>query len=404
MKTLYFDCFCGASGDMIVGALIDAGASFEVVQKALESLGVPGLHVHAEKTTKKGIVATQFHVDEHHHDHGHEGHRHDHPHRHLADIKALVEGADLPAKVKRDVLRTFQRIAECEASVHGATVEEIHFHEVGAIDSIADIVGAHLAMHLLEIDRVVASPLPVGSGTVKTAHGILPVPAPATAMLLKGVPSYAGDVSHEMVTPTGAALITQWAASYGAMPPMSVESIGYGSGTRDLADRANVLRVVIGQSEEALAHSEVVTVIETDIDDMNPELFPPLIESLLKGGARDAFLTPVLGKKGRPAYLVTVLCDPARTSTVARILFESSTTFGLRIREERRICLDRLWKKARTPWGEVRIKVGLLEGTSKCAAPEFEDCRRVAEENRVSVLAVYEAARAAAVKGDMEDV
>lgn len=390
MKALYFDCFSGASGDMIVGALLDAGASFDRLRKALDTLGVPGYTVSAEKILKRGISATQFRVvvDP----------NIPKPPRHLRHIIEIIEQGDLPAAVKSASAETFRRIAEAEAQVHNTTVEKIHFHEVGAIDAIVDVVGAHVALHDLGVERVEVSPLPVGGGTVTCDHGVLPVPAPATAILLKNVPTYGGDLEGEFVTPTGAALITQMAVRYGLMPAMTVEAVGYGSGTRDLADRANVLRVLVGQVAAPMPASETITVIETNVDDMSPELLPPLVADLLEAGARDAFLTPVLGKKGRPAHLITVLCDSVKASQMAALLFRGSTTLGIRIRTENRICLDRQWKTVKTPWGEVRIKIGRFEGRITVAAPEFEDCRRLAEEAGVAVLAVYEAAQAAALQ------
>ena len=405
-RLLYFDCSCGASGDMIVGALIDVGAPFDKIREALDSLGVGHFHVTAEKVVKRGIGATQFRV--------HVEHEHRHPHRHLSDVLAIIERGALPAEVKAAAAETFRRIADCEAKIHGSTPDEVHFHEVGAVDSIADIVSAHYGLHLLGIERVVSSPLNVGSGVVNVAHGLMPVPAPATAMLLEGVPSYGSEVPHELVTPTGAALITQRASGYGPMPPMRILATGYGSGTRDLEDRANVLRAIIGeevdlrhqtvaQERDPTACCKIVTVIEFNVDDMNPELLPPLIADVIAKGARDAFFTPILGKKGRPGYLVTVLCDEPAVPDIAQTLFEGTTTFGLRMRQERRFCLEREWKQAATPWGPVRVKVGRYEGRVTSASPEFEDCRRVAEEAAVPVIRVYEAACAAAVKGELTD-
>ena len=395
MKTLYFDCFGGASGDMIVGALIDAGADFEMVSNALSSLGVCGFGVSAEKVLKHAIGATQFRVNV--------DKTHDHPHRHLADILAIVEGGDLPGAVKTASAETFRRIAECEAEIHGTSVEEVYFHEVGAVDSIVDIVATHLAMHGLGIERALSSPLQTGFGTVNTAHGVLPVPSPAAAMLLKGVPVRGGDIEGELVTPTGAALVTQLAESYGPLPEMRIEAIGYGSGTRGHEDRANVLRVLAGQTTDSVRGTEPITVIEANVDDMNPELLPPLLESLLAKGARDAFLTPLLGKKGRPAYLITALCGEDAVADVSAGFFLESTTFGVRIRTERRLCLAREWRTAATQWGDVRVKVGRYKGEVTCTAPEFEDCRRVAGRAGVPVIAVYEHARAAAVKGELRD-
>jgi len=395
MRVLYFDCSCGAGGDMIVAALVDAGVPFESLRKALLSLRVHGFDVSVTKVNKRGMMAARFFVNMH------EGHAH--PHRRLEDILEIIERGELPEEVKRASGTTFRRIAECEARIHGTAVDEIHFHEIGAVDSIADIVGAHFALHDLRVQRVVSSPLNLGSGTVRTAHGIMPVPAPATAALLSGVPSYGSEVDGELVTPTGAAIITGCATSFGPMPQMSIQAVGYGSGARDLPDRANVLRVIVGETIDTLPETEPITVIEANIDDMNPELLPPLIADLLAKGALDAFLTPILGKKGRPAYLITVLCDEAKLPELMPPLFYGSTTFGVRFRTDLRICLERVWKKAKTPWGDVRVKVGRFKGQITCLSPEFEDCRRVAIEQGVPVLAVYEWAHAAAVKGDLQD-
>ncbi len=391
MKTLYFDCFSGAAGDMIVGALIDAGADFSKIRDGLMSLGVEGYDVAIEKVKKKGVMATKFHVNIA---------EHGHPHRHLKHIVAIIEKGDLPAGVKEASLETFRRIAVAEAEVHGSTIEKVHFHEVGAVDSIVDIVGAHLALDQLKPDRIESSALHVGSGTVKCAHGVMPVPAPATALLLRNVPAYGGTVEGELVTPTGAALIAQLATKFGPQPEMTVDTIGAGAGTKDLPDRPNVLRVLIGQAAGVAAASETIVVIEANIDDMNPELFPPLVKDLLAAGARDAFLTPILGKKGRPAHLVTVLADDAAVPRVTDALFRGSTTLGVRMRREERICLEREWKHVKTPWGDVRVKLGRRNGSLTNAAPEFDDCATVAESARVSVRQVYDAAHAAATKGE----
>lgn len=394
MKIAYFDCFSGASGDMILGALIDAGADFETLRGALESLGVDGYRLSSRKVVKAGTSATKFdvEVDE----------QHPHPHRHLRHILEIIDRGDLPEPVKEASRQTFRRIAEVEAAIHDTTVEKIHFHEVGAIDSIVDVIGAHLALHLLGIARVHASPLHVGAGTVQCAHGVMPVPAPATAALLEGVPAYGGEVQGELVTPTGAALLAQWAEGrFGGMPAMRVGAVGYGSGTRDIPGRPNVLRVMIGEAAEGagLPGEEVVTVIEANLDDMNPEFYPPLLEDLLAAGARDAFLTPIVGKKGRPGHLVTVLCDEGRARDLAAVLFRGSKTLGVRMRTERRLCLEREWMHVVTPWGEVRVKLGRFEGQISVTSPEFEDCRGVAKRAGVSPLAVYEAALAAALAG-----
>ncbi len=395
MRILYIDCFSGASGDMLVGALLDAGADFARLQAGLDSLGVAGYEIAVERVKKKGIEAAQFKVllspDV------------KQPHRHLADVVAIIEQGDLPDTVKAAATETFRRIAVAEAKVHGSTVEKVHFHEVGAVDSIVDVVGANLALELLNIERVTASPLNVGGGFVEAAHGVMPVPAPATALLLEGIPSYGTEDAGELVTPTGAALVGQWAETYGPMPLLRTATVGYGSGSRDLPDRANVLRVFIGEADGLLPGLEPITIIEANIDDMNPELYPPLLADALEAGARDAFIAPVIGKKGRPAHVVTVLCDNERTAEAAAALFHGSTTLGVRIRTEHRVCLPREWKSVATAWGEVRVKIAAFDGRPSSAAPEFEDCRTRAQEAGVTVRAVYEAALAAALKGEWSD-
>ena len=394
MRQCYFDCFSGISGDMTVGALIDAGAEFDVLRAGLDSLGLEGFCVSAEAVKKKGMAASQFHV--------HVDPDAPQPHRHLHHIEAIIQDGDLPDAVKQHAKDTFRILGAAEAAVHGTSIEKVHFHEVGAIDSIVDIVAANYALHLLGIESVACSALAVGSGTVECAHGIMPVPAPATAKLLEGKPTYGGSAEGELVTPTGAALMVHRATAFGPMPPMTVTATGYGAGTRDLPRQPNLLRVLIGAVQEA-RREERIHVVETNIDDMNPELLPVLIEALLAASARDAFITPVIGKKGRAAHQVTALCTEDALDAVIAAFFTHSTTLGLRMRQEDRIVSERTWKKAATPWGAVRVKLGLRAGTQHAAAPEFEDCRLVADQANVPVRTVYEAALAAALKGDLED-
>ncbi len=391
---LYFDCSSGAAGDMFVGALLDLGVDFDQLNSALQTLGVDGYSLRADTVVKKGVQSTKFEVDID------EGIKQ--PHRHLRHVVEIIEKGDLPDAVKKAALKTFERIAECEAAVHGTTIEKVHFHEVGAVDSIVDVVGAHLALHALGVDRIEASPLHVGAGTVKCAHGIMPVPAPATARLLEGVPVYGGEVQGELVTPTGAALMADVVSSFGPMPSMIVTKTGHGAGTRDLPDRANVLRAVLGVAQSSGVSGAVVTVIEANVDDMSPEFYPPLVEAVLGGGARDAFLTPIIGKKGRPGHLITVICDADRVDDLVSVLFAGSKTIGLRMRTESRICLERSWKVARTEFGDVRIKVASRNG-HRNVAPEFEDCRSRAAESGATPLAVYESAMAAALRDDLTE-
>jgi len=294
-------------------------------------------------------------------------------------------------------------LAEAEAAVHGTTPENVHFHEVGAVDSITDIVAAQYCLYLLDIERSICSPLPMGHGLAHCAHGWIPIPAPATAKLLEGKPTYGGDREGELVTPTGAALMVQTASSFGAQPAMTVQAIGYGAGTREYPDRANVARVFIGETESVLPAAESITVLEANIDDMNPELLPVLIEALMKEGARDAFCAPVTGKKGRVAYCVTALSDDASVHALSNVLFAHSTTLGVRFHREERIVLERAWKQAQTPWGVVRVKLGSFGGRQNTAAPEFDDCRARAEAANVPARVVYEMALAAALKGEFVD-
>jgi uncharacterized protein (TIGR00299 family) protein len=380
---------------MTVGALIDAGASFDTIREGIDSIGVKGYTLAADKVGKNDVTAMKFRVklDK----------NMQHPHRHLHDVNALIDAATLPDVVKANAKAVFEIIGYAEAEVHGTTIERVHFHEVGAIDSIVDIVGACYGLHLLGVEAVYASNVHVGAGTVKCAHGIMPVPAPATAKILLGVPTYGGEVQGELTTPTGAAILKHYAKGFGMAPVMTVESIGYGAGDKGLKDRANVVRVQVGEMVEGAqpvkpapsAGGETISVVEANIDDMPGELFPPLVEALLAAGAKDAFWTAAHGKKGRPACVVTALCETGNADAMARVFFENSSTIGVRIREERRITLPREQRQVETAWGRVRVKVA---GAN--AAPEFEDCKAAALGAGVPVKQVYEAALAAAVKGE----
>jgi len=395
MRVAYFDCFSGISGDMTVGALIDAGASFDGIRDTLDLLGVKGYTLAADKVGKNGVTATKFRVklDK----------NMKHPQRNLVTIRDLLDKAPLPDPVRANAKAIFEIIGHAEAEVHGTTIERVHFHEVGAVDSIVDVVGACMGMHLLGIDEVYASNVHVGAGTIRCAHGVMPVPAPATARILTGIPTYGGEVQGELTTPTGAAILKHFSRGFGQAPLMRVDAIGYGAGDKGIPDRANVVRVQIGELEAAGANTldETITVIEANIDDMPGELVPPLIEALLTAGARDAFYTPAQGKKGRPVCVVTALCDAAAADQIAGVFFANSTTIGVRIRDERRIVLPRVMKRVTTPWGEVSVKVSGISAPQ--SAPEFEDCKAVAHAANVPVKQVYEAALAAAVRGEWID-
>jgi len=388
MKTLYLDCISGASGDMLLGALLDAGADESRLRDALARLPVEGYELDVRKVLKRQIAATRALV------------RLDdsvlQPSRHLSDVTALVKSGGLSDAVESRAGEVFQRLAEAEAEVHNVPIDTVHFHEVGAVDSIIDIVGTVIAVDLLEIDRVVCSPVHVGSGEVECAHGTLPVPAPATLALLRGVPVYSRGVAAELVTPTGAALITTLADEFGPMPALTPESIGYGAGERDFDNRANVLRAVVGGATEHARVEQTMAVVETNIDDMNPQWFEPLMEKLYAAGARDVFMVPAYGKKHRQGTLLTVVCPEQTVPEIARITFRETTTFGVRYRVERRMVLERQSRTVRTPWGDVSVKVGTFAGETVSVSPEYDACRRVAEEAGVPVKRVYEAAVATA--------
>jgi uncharacterized protein (TIGR00299 family) protein len=395
---MYFDCFSGAAGDMVLGALLDAGLPLEELKRVLGPLGT-GHELHVSRVLRAGVSAVHVDVRSDHHEHGHghshgHDHGHDHPHHHhgghghrsLAEIVHLINHSSLSAAGKARAAALFRRIAEAEAAIHQMPVEEVHLHEVGAPDSIIDIVGAVFAFEWFGIDDVVASPLNVGGGTVQIAHGTFPVPAPATLRLLHGAPVYSSGTHGELVTPTGALVITSYAKSYGPMPAMTVDRIGYGAGTRDREGAPNVLRVVIGErgtANRATGPSggsglETVVRIECEIDDMNPQLFSPLVDRLAAEGALDAFLTPVLMKKGRPGTLVTVLAPPERRAAICEVLFRETTTIGVRSDAVERDTLERRWVEVAVPGGIVRIKVAGRGQEVFNASPEFDDCVRVA--------------------------
>jgi hypothetical protein len=377
VTVLYFDCFSGSSGDMVLGALIDAGVPLAEVRRALGSLAVDPDAVWTEPVVRTGIRATKFCVrgedSVHTHSHGHE------PHRTLAEIGALIDGSALSVAGKARAKALFCRLGSVEAAIHGVPLEQVHLHEVGALDSIIDIVGAVHALEHLGADRIVASPLNVGSGTVRAAHGIYPVPAPATLQLLAGAPVYAGPQKAEMVTPTGALLISSYASAFGPLPAMTVRTIGYGAGARDLPDAPNVLRVVIGEEQTtADAAPNRVVVIEAEIDDMTPQLFGAVMDALLAAGALDVFYTPVQMKKNRPGTLLTVIAPTGARAALTGLIFRETTTIGVRYRESEREVLDREIVEVSTAVGPIRVKIARQGGAVLNIAPEFDDCVRAA--------------------------
>jgi uncharacterized protein (TIGR00299 family) protein len=362
MKLCYFDAFSGISGDMTVGALLHAGADPAQLLPALDSLGT-GATFRFETTRRGGIAAGKFTVD------GGEQKKH----RHLSHILRMIEGSSFPDRAKQNAIAVFQRLGEAEASVHGTPVEKVHFHEVGAADSIADIAGACLALDLLGVEQIYCSALNVGSGTVNTEHGLLPVPAPATAALLAGKPIYSSGPAVELTTPTGAAIAVTLAQQFGSLPPMRIERTGFGAGDRDFPGQANVLRVLIGEASTAV-EAAAVAVIEANIDDSTPELLGYVLELLLERGALDVTLSPLQMKKNRPGVLLRAIARPEDRETLAALVLEETTTLGVRIYPAERRVQERRIVEVETPHGTVRVKVA-ADGSF---APEYEDCRRIA--------------------------
>jgi hypothetical protein len=453
MRIGYLECFSGISDDMFLGALVDAGLSPEVLKQTVAALGV-GAEIEISRVVRSGISATKVDVmaagekelpreeywEQHGHSHAHEqehgnahaqgheqGHReayqhdhHAHSHRHseqyvepakhahehhhgrgLKEIREIIGRAAIDERAKRTAIAIFEALGAAEAKVHNTTPEKVHFHEVGAVDALVDIVGAAVGAQALGVDEWVCSPLNVGGGTVTCAHGTFPVPAPATVELLKHAPVYASDIQKELVTPTGAAIVNILATRFAAFPPMKIAATGYGAGTRDFPAHPNVLRLTIGEAieKEAAAPRESIVVLEANVDDLNPQVFGYVMERLLAEGALDAFGTPVQMKKNRPGMLLTVLAKPEDSEKLAKLIFRETTTLGVRMREERRAALGRRWESVETEWGPVRMKVANLNGTVANYAPEYEDCRRIAEERGVPLKTVMqEAARRYAEK------
>ena len=383
---LYLDCFSGASGDMILGALLDLGLPLDALKGALGSLALEYGDVGAERVSRAGIGATKLVVTDRRPPAEHGGHRH----YHLKGIVNAIKRSSLSAEGQDRAAHLFERLAAAEAAIHGTPMEKVHLHEVGALDSIIDIVGAVFGFEWFGVDDIEASPLNVGGGTIQCEHGLYPVPAPATARLLDGVPVYGAGTS-ELVTPTGALLVTAYAKAYGPLPAIRLGKIGYGAGQRDPKDTPNVLRIVQGERPQTVAADRIVS-IECEIDDMNPQLFGPLMDGLLAAGALDVFYTAVQMKKGRPGTLVTVLAKPASRDTLTDILFRESTTIGVRYQEMERSCLERTIETVQTPYGPVRFKVARRDGRELNASPEFDDCELLAAEQGVSIKTVQAAA------------
>ncbi|MBZ5703943.1 MAG: nickel pincer cofactor biosynthesis protein LarC [Acidobacteriia bacterium] len=446
MRIAYLDCFSGMSGDMFLGALVDAGVPPRVLEETVAALDV-GARLEISRVTRSGITATKVDVyshgekdlprevyweerersqgQQHGHDHVHDhhgqdyGHEHDavalrehnftqepsrvgvpapHEHGHgrgLNEIRGVIGKAAISETAKRTAIAIFEALGSAEAQIHDSDIEKVHFHEVGAVDAMVDIVCAAVGSEALAVDEIICSPLNVGGGTVKCAHGTFPVPAPATLELLKHAPLYSSGIQAELVTPTGAAIVKTLAKRFVPFPEMRVEKIGYGAGTRDFPGHANVVRLTIGESQLTLAANtsqQTITVLEANIDDLNPQVFGYVMDRLLEEGALDAFGMPVQMKKNRPGMLLTVLCRPEDAAKLTQLIFTETTTLGVRRREERRQTLARNWVTVATRWGDVRLKVASMNGTITNYAPEYEDCRRIAAEHRVPLKSVMQEA------------
>jgi len=391
MKTLYFDCFAGISGDMTLGALLDLGLNIEDLRGELSKIALSGYELSMNRVVRSQISAVKFTVSASQGDH----------HRSLTSIKNLINNSSLSDQVKSRATAIFQRLGEVEAKIHNIDIDRVHFHEVGAVDSIIDIVGACVGFEKLGVERFICSPLHIGRGFVESAHGRFPVPAPAAIELLKGAPIYSTDIEGELVTPTGAAIVSHLCAEFIPMPTMKVEKVGYGAGGRDYKGFPNVLRLILGDIEgvaeeerEHAGHGPVV-VIETNIDDMNPQVFGYLMDRALEEGALDVFYTPVQMKKNRPGTLLTVLCERHQFDKIVELIFKETTTIGVRYYEIERRTLERYSMPVQTEFGQINIKVASLNGRIVNYAPEYVDCERAARQSGISLREVQEKARAA---------
>jgi len=386
MKTAYLDAFSGLSGDMLVGAILDCGADLEELREVLATLPVGGYRIGTRRKVLSGISAVKFDVDV----------SEAQPERHLGEIRKMIEAAKLPDSTRRRSIAIFEVLGEAEAKIHNTTPDHVHFHEVGAVDSIVDIVATAWGLENLGVGDVMVSPLPAGRGFARSQHGIIPVPAPATAELLAGFPVKLGDGAAEMVTPTGAAVIRALARPAEIPITFEIEKIGYGAGSRQLEDRPNVLRMIIGRERGALASDELIE-IAANIDDLSPQIYDHVMERLFAAGARDVTLTPTMMKKGRPAIILGVLGPAAHRDEMARVIFEETSTIGLRFHPVSRLKLNREIREVETPWGKIRVKIsGHDHHAAMTVSPEYDDCRRAAVEHKVALRTVIEETREAA--------
>lgn len=390
MKTLYFDCFAGASGDMILGALVGVGVNPQDLREQLSLLGVSGYEIEFETVHRSGLSATRAHVCT----------EHEHAHRHLGDILKIIDTSRLSDNVKTRAASIFTRLAEAEARVHNEPIEKIHFHEVGALDAIIDVAGACIGFELLGVERFVSSALHVGSGMVEMAHGRFPVPPPAVAELLRDVPIYSTDIVGELVTPTGAAIISTVCHEFGALPQMKVERTGYGAGTRVYHNFPNALRIMLGDGveDEGMWGDERLLIVETNIDDMSPQIYGHVMEEAFRLGALDCYFTPIQMKKNRPGVVVSVLCRMSERDAVCEMLLTETTTLGVRFYEVMRRALAREIVRVETKFGAIDVKAARLNGLLVKEMPEYEQCRAAAERANVPFRIVEQAARASFLK------
>jgi pyridinium-3,5-bisthiocarboxylic acid mononucleotide nickel chelatase len=430
MRIAYLDCFSGISGDMFLGALVDAGVSPKLLEDTVQALDI-GARLEISRVTRSGISATKVdvyakgekdlprevfweqqkhdHPLEHAHGHGHE-HSHQDSHEHgrgLSEIRAIIEKAAINSAAKATATRIFEALAEAEAEIHNTPVEHVHFHEVGAIDALVDIVCAAVGAESLAVEQWICSPLNVGGGTVKCAHGTLPVPAPATLRLLRDAPVYSSGPQVELVTPTGAAIVKTLSSRFASFPAMKIERAGYGAGTREFHEHPNLLRLTIGEAEptdrastSSNTANDTITVLEANLDDLSPQVLAYAMERLLSEGALDVFSVPVQMKKSRPGALLTVLAKMEDASRLTKLIFAETTTLGVRRREEQRQTLARRWENVNTVWGPVRIKVASMNGTVSNYAPEYEDCRALAEAHHVPLKEVIQEAVQSYARGN----
>lgn len=386
MKIAFFDCYAGISGDMCLGALVDAGVDIGDLKKALKKIPVTGYQLTSKRVVRNGISAAKVDVVI-------KGHTH-HKSTKWKDIGKIIKGSSLAPEIKQKGLSIFRRLFEAEAKVHGEAFEDVHLHELGGIDCIVDIFGTVIGLHMLGIEKIYASAINLGSGTVRTAHGVLPVPAPATAELLRGCPVYVSDIPFELTTPTGAAIITGLKAAFLGTPDMHIEQIGYGAGNKDFTTLPNTLRVMIGERSAHQDAGAAVTIIETNIDDMNPQLYEAVIEKLFDAGALDVFLENIIMKKSRPAVKLTVMAKAQDVDKLSLLLFTETTTIGLRFYTARRKTLEREIVKVKTKYGEVRVKRSLLHGTVMNSTPEYDDLKALAKKTGIPLKKLSEEIRA----------